>query len=127
MEVINGKKEDAREFLAKHGMRIFEIVSYFLEQKHQVIREEHLVMEGWHADTLTEVIEKVKEEIEHYGIERLFLSQQILLEYGTYFKGYRLEFPLGEITENGELDRSDLWAKFNEEEGTVKLAMFDVP
>lgn len=119
---------DVEKFLGKHGMRLFEIISYFLEKKHCIITEEHLVMSGGDDNvTLEKVIEFISEEIEHYGTDRLILSEKYLWENGNFYKNFRFEFPLGEIMEDGTVEMSDLYAKFSIEDGIVKLIMFDVP
>ncbi len=124
---MKGTIEDIQKTLAKHGMRMFEIVSYFLERKYQAIKEEHLQTEGWKAKTLPEILENYIEEIEHYGVDRLVLSERFLWEGGNYYKDFQFDFPLGEITEEGEVVMSDLYACFSIEDDTVKLRMFDVP
>ncbi len=48
-------------------MKMFEIVSYFLEKKHEIINEDHLETLRIPGETVTENIEFIREEIEHYG------------------------------------------------------------
>ncbi len=128
MDITDATTDDVKKFLGQHGMTIFKIVSYFLEGKFSAIKEEHLIMEGWGQNrSFSEIIKIINKEIEHYGAERLFLSERFLWERGEYVKGYIFDFPLGEITEEGELIMSDLYAKFSIEGNQVKLRMFDVP
>ncbi len=130
MEIINDPTQDEiKAFLGEYGMKMFEIVSYFLEKKHEIINENHLVMGDCIGKTVTEMIEFIREEIEHYGVERLCLSEDILLKSGEYYKFGVFEFPLGEITETGEIVQSDLWAKFDfdVDKNEIKLTGFDVP
>ncbi len=127
MNLMKGSIEEAKDALAKHGLRMFEIVSYFLERKYNIIKEEHLLLKGLKAKTLEEAMQYYIEEIEHYGVERLVLSEHFLWKEAEFFKGYSFDFPLGEINNSGEVVQSDLWAKFSIEKDNVKLRMFDVP
>ncbi len=128
MDITDATVDDVKAFLGQHGMRMFKIVSYFLEKKFDVIKEEHLIMDGLGKNnSLNEVIKNINEEIEHYGTDRLYLSERFLWERGEYIKDHLFDFPLGEITKEGELIMSDLYAKFLIDKGQIKVRMFDVP